>query len=677
MTIIVYAKDVLLINQINKKNVYQLSVVLPVIEMLDAFMSRKHNLSSDEFCLVLFMKETIDEKNCKSYSNSLKYLVEDVKEIQVPSESLHYEIAELFMTIVRFEFPLRIACEDFIKQKPSYKRNHDLCEIMVITYVLIFQISSLAIKNTMDFFVHFNIDRILNLLSYLIRKKTMDLFYTKSCDVFEKSFVQEKIYEPYLFALPGLKVRLNLKYALRIYLREEKHRMMAIPKKKTTKPIFMKVLNHVKRTTKCPPSTPENLTVRKSPRKIPNSIYFSSSIEERLNILREANKYQALHLLREANKNAPACSKKREIKLIEVEQKIEKHDICPRKRLPIFKPVEIKQNATSILRECARIANEELKEVSKIQKLVEGNLDPKSIEKLNEERRQREREEEINKIEEKHLIALLTREGAYLAKKSLLNENKTYAQNVREEKKELYHKLEKLRTEHKREMLENVEKCRELEQASKDAYDSMIDEKRQKAAEVSEKSRQLKILLAKQREEEIQRKGQLIKEIKAIQSLRLATRNKEFDPTETSGLGLLCEMSLTELKERLVWVKMKLNEELEKRQFVIQRERERQKNIVKYSKIALDEYKSTKLDINNKKISFDCTNILFILIIYTGHGSMMNTARTIYKLLHIELRKSDTRKRGNEKALNVTSISPQVLKLQKKLEERRALRTKI
>lgn len=57
---------------------------------------------------------------------------------------------------------------------------------------------------------------------------------------------------------------------------------------------------------------------------------------------------------------------------------------------------------------------------------------------------------------------------------------------------------------------------------------------------------------------------------------------------------------------------MKLNEELEKRQIVIQRERERQKNIIKYSKIALDEYKSTKLDINNK-ISFDLTNMLFTL----------------------------------------------------------------
>lgn len=50
--------------------------------------------------------------------------------IKVPPESLHYEIAELFMTIVRFEFPLRIACEDFAKQRLFYKKNHDLCEIM-------------------------------------------------------------------------------------------------------------------------------------------------------------------------------------------------------------------------------------------------------------------------------------------------------------------------------------------------------------------------------------------------------------------------------------------------------------------------------------------------------------------------------------------------------------------
>ncbi|KAK2589255.1 hypothetical protein KPH14_007816 [Odynerus spinipes] len=587
--------------------------------MLDAFLSRKHNLSSDEFCLVLFLRDTIDENDYKSYSNSMKYLVEDVKEIQVPPESLQYEIAELFMSIVRFEFLLRYTCEDFFKRR-HYRKSDDLCEIIVLIYILIFHISSLTIQDSMDFFVHFKIDRMLNLVSYLLRKETLDLFYTRSCNVFEESFVQEKIYEPYLLALPRLK-------AIRIYLREEKRRTRIIAKKATV-PIFMNVLNHVKRTLKNPPPTPEDLTERRSPRKVPKSTYLPSSMEKKLNSLRQANKTQALCLLHEANENAPACSQRCRNKFVEVQQKIEKHFV--RKPLPTFKPVKVKQNATSILRECARIANEELKEVTKLQKLVEGNLDPESISKLEEEKRQQEKEEEINKMQEKHLTALLTREGAYIAKKSLLNENKSYAQSVREERKKLYCKLEKLRMKHNMKVMETVEKCRELEQASRDAYHFMMDEKRQKAAEVSEESRQLRMLLCKQKEEEMQRKAQLIKEIKEIQTLRLAaTQNKEFDPTETSGLGLLCEMSLAELKGRLCWVKIKLNEELEKRQVVIQQERERQKNLVKYSKMALDEYKKSK--------------------------------------------KSDSRKSASQNKSNVTT-SPQVLELQKKLEEKRALR---
>lgn len=66
------------------------------------------------------------------------------------------------------------------------------------------------------------------------------------------------------------------------------------------------------------------------------------------------------------------------------------------------------------------------------------------------------------------------------------------------------------------------------------------------AAEVTEESRQLKTQLLKQREEETQRKIKLIQEIKTIQSLR-ALPFKDFDPTESSGLGLLCEMSLAEV----------------------------------------------------------------------------------------------------------------------------------
>lgn len=65
--------------------------------------------------------------------------------------------------------------------------------------------------------------------------------------------------------------------------------------------------------------------------------------------------------------------------------------------------------------------------------LAEGGLDPASILKLEEEKRQRQREEELLRIQEKHLSALLTRENAFIAKQSLLNDTKVHAESVRKE----------------------------------------------------------------------------------------------------------------------------------------------------------------------------------------------------------------------------------------------------
>ena len=65
--------------------------------------------------------------------------------------------------------------------------------------------------------------------------------------------------------------------------------------------------------------------------------------------------------------------------------------------------------------------------------LAEGGLDPASILKFEEEKRQRQREEELLRIQEKHLLALLTRENAFTAKQSLLDDVKAHAESVRKE----------------------------------------------------------------------------------------------------------------------------------------------------------------------------------------------------------------------------------------------------
>ncbi|XP_060811430.1 uncharacterized protein LOC132904730 isoform X3 [Bombus pascuorum] len=317
----------------------------------------------------------------------------------------------------------------------------------------------------------------------------------------------------------------------------------------------------------------------------------------------------------------------------------------PRTRLKVPpgtpEPVEVKQTAASTLRECARVINMEEKEIKRLKSLAEGGTDPASILKFQEERRQQQKEEELLKIQEKHLLALLTRENAFIAKQSLLNDVKAHAESVRKEKQELYDKLEKWRENHNREMMEIVEKCREVEHASREAFNAMVDEKRQKAAEVTEESRQLKAQLVKQREEETRRKIKLIQEIKTLQSLRALPSIKDFDPTESSGLGLLCEMSLAELKERLFWTKMKLDEETKERKSVIHRERERQKNLINETRKALEEYKASKL---------------------------------VVKLLHIAnyLRRAVFPMKSRQRLQPVSS--PEIDALRKKLEKQKALR---
>lgn len=76
-------------------------------------------------------------------------------------------------------------------------------------------------------------------------------------------------------------------------------------------------------------------------------------------------------------------------------------------------------------------------------------------------------------------------------------------------------------------------------------------------------------------------------------------------------------------------------------------------------------------------MDFKLTNLYFYVSNETCNFLYDGTSNFINFLYIITFRKSDIRKQGNEKASNVTSVSPQILELQKKLEERRALRTKI
>ncbi|XP_046750317.1 golgin subfamily A member 6-like protein 1 [Diprion similis] len=225
---------------------------------------------------------------------------------------------------------------------------------------------------------------------------------------------------------------------------------------------------------------------------------------------------------------------------------------------------------------------------------MKGSFDPSEVQRLEEDVRRWEKEERLRKIEEKHLAGLISYEESLLAKQQLADEAKAQGDRVRLEREKLNAKLEKYRAEEMEKLRRTVEKCHEAEQVAKHAYTSMVDEKRQKAAEVAEESRRIKICLIEQKEEELRRKLQMIQEIKRLQSLQGHRANKELDQAETGRLGLMCEMSLAELKERLYLAKDKWRDELISRREAVKERRRKQKDLVDCVQKMINEHRGSK-----------------------------------------------------------------------------------
>ena len=68
--------------QLTKTNVFQLNILIPLIEILDVYVTLKEEFSPDEFCIHLFVKERPKEK-CKPYFNPVRKRFNNVEEFKV------------------------------------------------------------------------------------------------------------------------------------------------------------------------------------------------------------------------------------------------------------------------------------------------------------------------------------------------------------------------------------------------------------------------------------------------------------------------------------------------------------------------------------------------------------------------------------------------------------------
>ncbi|NXY46621.1 CFA99 protein, partial [Ceuthmochares aereus] len=250
--------------------------------------------------------------------------------------------------------------------------------------------------------------------------------------------------------------------------------------------------------------------------------------------------------------------------------------------------IPIKLNAAAILREGALYQRKMEQELKRIENLLQGARDPSEFLEWQKQMRGKDLEEQLAEIECRRLQGKLSHEEAVLAHRNVIQENKKKADLTREEKAELMHQYAEKRLQEQKEMREMVKQVVEGHKNAKQAKIKLQKYKQQIVQEVSEENQELLRQALEEEEEKLRKRYELIQQIRAIESLPIL-KHKFVDLTETGGHGLICEMSIVELRERLTLLReaQKAAEEEKRDQIIHQKQAKEQLLLDKLDQISL------------------------------------------------------------------------------------------
>ncbi|XP_035827876.1 cilia- and flagella-associated protein 99 [Aplysia californica] len=473
-------------------------------------------------------------------------------------------ITEVFSGCVRHGAVMRVVVEGFYARDGRNVLRSTENVYIVICYLALFRLDELGIAHFRKFISALEVKAAYKFLNFFFDEKSLLTWMKDGWNkVYESTFIQKSILSPLLRWLPELEDLVKqLKDKMDNKLKPKKSK---IPTTETSP------FNLTKPRPRSIP-IPEKVPKLKKSKPPPDSLYRAPTEQDELSRHKEENRRRAEERLMEASRIQFSCANpeksdktKQILQIIQMEEndKIDGNRIKARPA-PDFKkdPLPVKMTAAAILREGNLYQKKEEEVVKKLRQLEAGAYDASDFLKWQSEMRQMDLEAELSAVEERRLKGKLSHEEAILARANLMADNQTKVQDIKNQTAAMMREHLEQKFQEEKEMKMLVENTMAGHRNAKESKKRLQEYKQKLVQEVTEESRELMKQALEEAEADMRCKMELIQQIRAMEATPVS-RFKQVDLASTAGAGLLGEMSILELRERVALLKDKQREEEE------------------------------------------------------------------------------------------------------------------
>ncbi|XP_014662777.1 PREDICTED: cilia- and flagella-associated protein 99-like [Priapulus caudatus] len=462
-------------------------------------------------------------------------------------------IEEVFLGCIRFSTALTMAVECFRKTRGLTRLPEGMMNLYkVLCYLLLFRFEELGEKQFSRFVQSQDPGKMYKFLTFLVDKRSIDSVLKPNwCLHFDESYVVCNMVEPLLRSKTQLqKLNLELK-------NKAEGKSQPNPQSKAT--TRMKPFQLTEPKPKII-SIPEQLPTLQRMKPVPEVVYKPPAEVEQIEKAKQKNKLKAQEIFIETQKNQLRCAKAE--KSVKTQKKLKQIIMEKEAKLEFEKPkctiitgklnekVPVRMNAAMVLREGAVFLKKEDEEIKKLEELEGGSRDTGSFLRWQAEMRERDVQQQLFEQERRHLQGKLSHEEAIVARRARAVSNKERAADMKREAELNIQQYWADRLQEMEVKRIQVEEVTFSQQHVKEAQEKLLLYKQNIVKQVTEEKQELMRQALEEADEAMRQKLQLIEQIRSMEATPVPP-GKLVDLSDTAGTGLLCEMSIAELRERL------------------------------------------------------------------------------------------------------------------------------